>query len=288
MDKLLILLTLLLSLSFSQISCSQENNTQNKIDTLKQDSIFSITDSIEIDTLIMDEDYFNHTIDSASLGINFFPKGNYISLKKTISAIRIDLKNKYLATKDSFDKQQIIDSARYIFTDYLLNNIIPFWYGTEWDFNGYTNTPNKGVIACGYFVSTTLKHMGLNIDRYKLAQQAPHNEAKTFEPDSNLLYFNTDTIYEIYDIFNFYKSLESKLKPGLYFVGLYNHVGFLFSRDNKLYFIHSNYIDGYVMIERIFESNAFKSSFYYIADITHNDDLIRKWILNSTVKVNVK
>jgi len=275
----------LLILSFSQISCSQENKTQNKPDTLKEDSILIVTD---IDTSDVFDDYIDYSIDSAALDINFFPKGNYINVKHKISLIRFKLKEEYLKCKNDTDKQQIIDSARYIFTDYLLNDIIPHWYGTEWDFNGYTNTPNKGFIACGYFVSTTLKHMGMNIDRYKLAQQGPHNEAKTFEQDSNLMYFNTDTLFETNEIYNFYKNLEAKLKPGLYFVGLDCHVGYLLSKNHKLYFIHSNYVDGYVMTERIFKSAAFRSSVYYIADITHNDELIKKWILNAMVKVNVK
>ena len=130
--------------------------------------------------------------------------------------------------------------------------------------------------------------MGMNIDRYKLAQQGPHIEAKTFEQDSNLMHFNTDTLFETNEFYSFYKKLEAKLKPGLYFVGLDNHVGFLLAKNGKVYFIHSNYVNGYVMTERIFYSSAFRSWIYYIADITYNDELIKKWILNSEVKVNIK
>ncbi len=276
---------LLLILFFSQISCSQEAKTENKTDVSKNDILISITDSIETDTSFVFDDYYENGIDSAASGINFFPKGNYKNLKNEILLKRTDLKNLYSAAKDSLEKQKIIDSARYVFTDFLLNEIIPHWYGTEWDFNGYTNTPNKGVIACGYFVSTTLKHTGLNIDRYKLAQQAPHNEAKTFEPDSNLLIFNTDTLFGTNEINEFYARFGKTLKPGLYFVGLDSHVGYLLIKNNKAYFIHSNYIDGYVMTENIFYSDAFGSSVYYIADITYNDELIKKWLLNSEVKV---
>ena len=279
---------LLLILFFSQISCSQENDAKNKSDILKNDTVSLITDSIETDTSYVFDDYYENGIDSAASGINFFPKGNYINVKNKISSIRIKLKEEFLKSKSDTDKQKITDTARTIFTDYLINDIIPFWYGTEWDFNGYTNTPNKGVVACGYFVSTTLKHMGLNINRYTLAQQAPHNEALTFEPDSNLLIFNTDTLFETNEFSGFFKKLEAKLKPGLYFVGLDSHVGYLLVKKNKAYFIHSNYIDGYVMSERIFNSAAFRSSIYYIADITYNDNLIKQWLLNSTMKVNVK
>ena len=76
--------------------------------------------------------------------------------------------------------------ANKIFTLFLLNNIIPHWYGTKQDFCAYTETPKQGVIACGILVSTTLKDMGLNVNRYKLAQQSPTNEAKTIaiHPDA--------------------------------------------------------------------------------------------------------
>ena len=54
----------------------------------------------------------------------------------------------------------------------MIDSIFPAWMGTNWDFNGTSNVPKQGEIACGYFVSTTLKHVGFNLNRYKLAQQA--------------------------------------------------------------------------------------------------------------------
>ena len=32
----------------------------------------------------------------------------------------------------------------------LVDSIFPYWLGTEWDFNGYTERPRK-VVVCGYF-----------------------------------------------------------------------------------------------------------------------------------------
>jgi hypothetical protein len=48
-----------------------------------------------------------------------------------------------------------------------------------WDYNGYTNTPKNGVIACGYFVSTTLKHFGFNLNRYDVAKKYSSSIVKT-------------------------------------------------------------------------------------------------------------
>ena len=63
------------------------------------------------------------------------------------------------------------------------------------------------------------------------------------------------------------------------------HVGYIYVKNNELYFLHSNYIDGYVMIEKAEYSDAFKSNIYVIADITFNRSLIVKWIDSSVVQV---
>ena len=68
-------------------------------------------------------------------------------------------------------------------------------------------------------------------------------------------------------------------------MGLSCHVGYIYVKNNELYFLHSNYIDGYVMIEKAEYSNAFRSNIYVIADITFNDSLIVKWIDNSVIPI---
>src|SRR5690606_907796 len=98
----------------------------------------------------------------------------------------------YMAITDTLEQNQFLDSVMEVFTLKLLNEIIPYWYGTEWDFEGHTAIPNEGKIACGYFVSTTLRDMGLNINRYKLAQQHGLNEARTIAlgNTNNIISFN--------------------------------------------------------------------------------------------------
>src|SRR5688572_11801089 len=46
----------------------------------------------------------------------------------------------------------------------LRDSMFEYWYGTRWGFYGTTPKPRQGKIACGYFVTTTLKHLGLNIN----------------------------------------------------------------------------------------------------------------------------
>ena len=227
-----------------------------------------------VDTLITEIDSLSEfqTIDSIQTGLNFICGSNYNATKSNMDNLRTRLKRRYDLITDPNERTNFIDSIAGIFTSNLLNQIIPYWYGTEWDFEGHTATPNSGQIACGYFVSTTLKDMGLKLNRYRLAQADPLTEAKFIAIDSaNLEEFDTEDFNNLTDLLN-------GIKDGLYFVGLDNHVGYFYKKDNKNYFIHSNYIDGKVMIEKAENSYAFSSSKYYFTKISLNRALALRWV----------
>lgn len=178
-----------------------------------------------------------------------------------------------------------LDSLSLFFTEALLNQIIPYWYGTAWDFNGYTNIPNQGKIACGYFVSTTLKHIGLNLNRYSLAQQLPINEAKTLSLGEPVIKIICN------DFSGCLKSIKEKTKEGFYFIGLdANHVGFLLKRKNHLFFIHSNYsYPQEVIIERAKDSEVLNSfSTFYLSKISNNINLLKYWKKNKRIPTVTK
>jgi hypothetical protein len=113
----------------------------------------------------------------------------------------------------------------------LTENIFTFWYGTKWDYNGYTNKPNQGVIACGYFVSTTLKHIGFNMNRYDIAKMYSSDIVKVLCHDD----------YKILYDFESFRNYCNNLKDGIYILGLSNHVGILSVEKGRPYFIHSDY-----------------------------------------------
>jgi hypothetical protein len=217
----------------------------------------------------------SNTIDSTLLGIKFTPKGNYNVIKQSMKRER-----SYFAQKFKEDKKQAIDSASKYLQHKLLNELVPHWYGTPWDFNGHTNIPNDGEIACGYFVSTTLKHLGFRLNRYKMAQQGGLNEAITLQPKHQLKIYRNVT----------FQTLKNKLNKvyndGLYFVGLRNHVGYIFIKNDELYFLHSSYYDNKVMIEKAETSPCFQSDIYVFAEITSNEKLIQKWIQNTPIPIH--
>lgn len=213
-------------------------------------------------------------LDSVRLNINYKPKGNYQTLKNTIRKDKTYFKSLYTINED-----KAIDTAsKYLYTK-LVNDIVPHWYNTPWDFNGHTNTPNEGEIACGYFVSTTLKHLGFNLNRYKMAQQAGLNEAIALQPKADL------KIYRNLEFKTLNKKVNDVYDNGIYFVGLDNHVGYVLIHDKIMYFLHSSYYDNKVLIELAETSPCFKSNIYVFAEITTNKSLIKKWILDETLKI---
>lgn len=170
---------------------------------------------------------------------------SYDFIKKDIEKERKQLANKKLQ----------IDSLKKIFKTSLLNKVVPFWEGTKWSFSGHTSKPKIGTIACGYFVSTTLQHIGIKLNRYKLAQQSPINEAKSLALKTEVKEFSEGSTSDNISAINKY------LKNGIHFIGFdQSHVGFILKENNRSYLIHSNYINSKgVEIEKIEQSEVFKS-----------------------------
>jgi hypothetical protein len=157
----------------------------------------------------------------------------------------------------------------------LVDSIFPEWYGTVWDFNGISNTPGKGEIACGYFVSTTLKHCGFNLNRYKLAQQA-----------SAVITQEVCGIDQTVKCIGMDKALTylSAFEKGLFIVGLDYHVGFIVIENSEVFFVHSDYINGMVVREKLAVSEAFQSSqVFVIGKVLPNSMVINKWLSETKV-----
>ena len=234
------------------VSCQSQEGTE---------SIEQITtDKTTAETNVEVEDVDPSKIDSSALGLVFIPKGTYNAAKAKVRTGK-----KFASTGKDFE-------------NYLLNDIIPHWYGTEWDFNGYTAVPNQGEIACGYFVSTTLLHMGINVNRYKMAQQAGLYEAQT-------LALSEGNYRSIHGMDSLVVILKRDYSDGIYFVGLDSHVGYLYIKDQTPYFIHSNYIEDKVMIEKALYASAFESGIYVVAEISTNEILLERWRSGERVPV---
>ena len=255
-------IALLFLIVFINSACS---DSDAKLSYIESDSVKSCGDSIQIKN-------YNGLNPSEITGIELEADTliSYSEMKSNVNQIRRNIDTSKLSH----------DSIASIFSEIVLNKIIPYWYGTEWSFNGYTSKPKDGVIACGYFISTTLLHSGLNLNRYKLAQLSPILEAKSLALNSEVIEINNRTISENI------KQLKDTLQIGIYFIGFdEGHVGFLYKRQKDIYLIHSNFLEAKgVVVENIENSEVF--SFYnklYIAELSTNRELIKRWITKEEI-----
>lgn len=139
---------------------------------------------------------------------------------------------------------------------YLMDSLVPCWYGTPWDYNGISEIPGKGYIACGYFVTTTLRDAGMKINRVKMAQCI----------EQNLLY-DLCTGHKKYSdkpLDYFVREIE-KTGYGLYIVGLDNHTGYIYNDGVNVWFIHSGVYDPRCALkEKAINSITLKNSRYRV------------------------
>jgi len=154
----------------------------------------------------------------------------------------------------------------------LVDSIFPYWLGTQWDFNGYTEKPRDGLVACGYFVSTTIRDAGIPINRFKTAQKASSDIIKSLCDPTSI-----KTVTSIEKVRDYLSTIDD---GEVLIVGLDFHVGFLYKKNGQSYFAHSNYIDlEGVIIEPIEASIALNGSeIYVLGNLTSNEQITKKWL----------
>jgi hypothetical protein len=113
---------------------------------------------------------------------------------------------------------------------YITDSLLPCWYGTPWDYNGTTEIPGQGKIACGYFVTTTLRDAGMKINRVKMAQCVSQN--LLYDLCTNFKKFSNKSL-------EYFVNEIEKSGYGLYIVGLDNHTGYIYHDGKEVWFIHS-------------------------------------------------
>jgi hypothetical protein len=193
----------------------------------------------------------------------------YLEMKNEI-AVEKQLLRQSLTTLQGPERTRLLKEA---FVTMLADSIIPYWYGTPWDFNGITETPGEGKIACGYFITTTLRDMGYKINRYKVAQMASMNIISALvQKKYTATYYGAS-----------FDQFIAKLKlagRSFYVVGLDNHVGYLYHDGTELYFIHSTFVGkSCVMKELAAESSVLAASNYRITgNISADEAFLEKWI----------
>ena len=192
-------------------------------------------------------------------------KLNYDSCKKAIVAI----KNNH---KKNWNKLSAASKEK-IFTEAVTKTILPNWVGTPWSFNGTSQTPGEGSIACGYFVTTVLRDAGVDLARIKLAQCASEQMIRTLVQPKYIQRFSNQPIENLI-------AAVQQQGYGLYIIGLDNHTGFIYNDGDEVYFIHSTFVGTKdVQYEKALTSKVLQWSKYkVIGKLSGDEKVLQNWI----------
>ncbi|MEI7734302.1 MAG: hypothetical protein WCI49_02500 [Ferruginibacter sp.] len=160
-----------------------------------------------------------------------------------------------------------------VFTRAVTETIIPNWMGTKWDFNGTSEIPQQGSIACGYFVTTVLRDAGLRVARVKLAQMASEQMITSLVQAKYIQRFSNVAI-------NDFTAAVTKQGFGLYLIGLDNHTGFIYNDGDTVYFIHSSVV-GTRNVQKEIAANSWvlqQSKYKVLGKISADEKILNKWI----------
>lgn len=190
---------------------------------------------------------------------------NYDSCKKEILLIKQKQKQLW-AHISKTEKEKI-------FTKAITESIIPAWIGTTWNFNGTSEKPQQGSIACGYFVTTVLRDAGLNLARIKLAQCASEQMIVSLIQPKYIHRFSNVTMED------FLQALQNQ-GYGLYIVGLDNHTGFIYNDGMDTWFIHSTFLGTRNVQKEIAASSGIlkQSKYKVLGKISTDEQVLQHWI----------
>jgi len=203
---------------------------------------------------------------------------HYDRVLRDLEADRTALSRHYQQATSEAERARIVAQARDLLIRSIYTEIFPAWYGTGWDFNGTTEVPQQGKIACGYFVSTVLRDAGWKVQRARLAQQASENIVLSLTTEPYIKRFRRIPIGD------FVKTVK-EWGPGIYVVGLDIHAGFIVNNGDEVYFVHSSYIDPFMVgKETALDSKILQTSAYRVlGKITADDKLIESWLLKREI-----
>lgn len=176
--------------------------------------------------------FVNYSVDETALD-TAARLHTYSQTLEKIELDRLDFDRRLRAATSNEEKNAIVVEAQKYLAKTLVEDVVPAWYKTPWDYNGASNEPGPdSMIACGYFVSTVLHHMGFKYNRKDLGRQ---NSPWIIKSLSHPIFIKKSWLQ---DYSEFIEGIK-EMGPGIYVVGMDWHVGFVAYDGEKTSFIHS-------------------------------------------------
>lgn len=254
----------------------EKNQSPSHVEETKIDSADIV--ETQVDSIIVETDEFGYLIVEDTCTEHWSSRfSSYDDLLAYSKTLRSTLYRRYLRLHGQ-EQHLFLDSVGMVYGKLIAKEYLPHWCGTTWDFNGHTDVPKEDAVACGYLVSTILKHSGINLNRFTMAQQAASYGAMTLLGGENTP--------PLTSIDNMPAKVES-LQDGLYKVGLNNHTGFLWIENTIPYFLHSSFIheDGVVVEKAMCSLPFIASTIFQIVPISSNHFILKKWLSGEAVHV---
>ncbi|MBK7397743.1 MAG: hypothetical protein IPJ34_15960 [Myxococcales bacterium] len=195
-----------------------------------------------------------------------------------LEARRRALAHDLALAKDGAARSAVLRRAASTLEQALVDEVLPRWDGTAWAFHGTSTTPREGAIACGYFVSTTLREAGLGVERIRLAQQASERIVKTLSPKEHVQRFSDVPVEE-------FVAAVARRGDGLYVVGLDDHVGYLVVRGGVVFFHHASYVGARKVVRELaVEAKPLvKSRYRVVGKLFADDRVVEAWLLGTPI-----
>lgn len=201
---------------------------------------------------------------------------NYDEVKVEVEKTRAELGLLYRQQSSSVEKEQLLTNAGLELQKLVVQSLAPPWYGTKWTFHGTSEEPGKGAIACGYFITTLLRDVGVKLDRVKLAQQASENIIKSLVSRGSIKRFSNKPL-------KYFLSDVKELGEGLFIVGLDYHVGFISVESSGIFFIHSSYQQPYAVTRELAsKSQILNDSKYRVIGKLNDKKFLTAWLSGET------
>lgn len=174
--------------------------------------------------------------------------------------------------------------------------VLPLWLGTRWDFYGTATKPHQKRIACGYFLVHALLSVGFLFPEtfwyrsrkrgpmkiYEFAKQSAFGMAR-------LMSSRALTVVQSRRPVSALISAARRLGPGLFVLGLDNHVGLVLYDGKNAYFWHAAFEEPKVWVkrERLEQAGVVRASqLKMLAKLSPKR--IRGWLQRASVRVKPK
>ncbi len=184
----------------------------------------------------------------------------------------------YKDARNAAERDSILSHVETFFNN-SYKSIMHFWYATTYDFDGMTEEPREGKIACGYLISTFLRHAGVNLNRIKFAQERSGKVVDVLcRPSSINTFRRLDLL----------KEWIHAQGEGVYLVGLDTHIGALDYYQGEITFTHASPLGAQTVVREKFDESLSLSvaSIYMVGKMSDNKELLTSWLNGDRVELN--